>query len=279
MSKVTRDRFASMNIQYRYYPLARFLDDTVRYGFQNVELWGGAPHFYSEGMTYRQVAQTRREIESRGLRLICYTPEQCLYPINLASAHEEERRRSLRFFEDSIRAASELGTDQMLVTSGTGYYDGSNYADAWKYAVENLSRLGEMAADYQILLALEVLRFDESNLVYNLESLKRMVEEIHMDSVRANVDTIPMALNGETLEQYLQAFGKDLIHVHFIDGAPRGHLAWGDGVLDLDACLRQLEEGDYSRYLTLEITDGRYYREPWKSLEQSAEQLFRRVVQ
>ncbi|MDD3174547.1 MAG: TIM barrel protein, partial [Herbinix sp.] len=224
MNTVKRDHFATMNIQYKYYPLTRFLDDTVRYGYKNIELWGAAPHFYPDDMSYRQIKQVRHEIESRGLNIICYTPEQCVYPINLASEHVEERKRSLRFFEDSIRAAAELGTDQVLVTSGTGYYDGSNYENAWKYAVENISELGRMAQDYNVRLALEVLRHDESNLVYNLETLKRMVQEINMDSVGANVDTIPMALAGECPKQYIDELGEKLIHVHFIDGAPKGHL-------------------------------------------------------
>lgn len=274
MSKIKRNQFATMNIQYKYYPFTKFLEDTVRYGYENIEFWGATPHFYPDDMSYRQIMQIRHEIESRGLKVICYTPEQCVYPVNLASEHREERQRSLRFFEDSIRAASELGTDQVLITSGTGYYDGSNYEEAWKYAVENIRELGHMAKDYRIHLALEVLRHDESNLVYDLKSLKRMVEEIDMESVCANVDTIPMALADETLEDYIKTLGNKLIHVHFIDGAPRGHLAWGDGILNLESYLKQLDDCDYSRYLTLEITDGRYYMEPWKSLEKSAEKLF-----
>ena len=72
----------------------------------------------------------------------------------------------------------------------------------------------------------------------------------------------------------LSALGKRIIHFHFIDGAPRGHLAWGDGVLDMKGYLTQLEEHDYEGYLSLEITDGRYFMEPWKSVEQSVKQLF-----
>ena len=274
MSKVTRDRFASMNIQYRYYPLARFLDDTVRYGFQNVELWGGAPHFYSEGMTYRQVAQTRREIESRGLRLICYTPEQCVYPINLASNAPDTRRRSQKFFENSIRAAGELGAGKVLVTSGTGYFDGSNREEAWKWAGEGLYALGEMAADYGITLALEVLRTDESNLVHDLPSLLKMLGELNHSSIGGMIDTIPMALAGERPAHYLEALGDRLVHIHFIDGAPRGHLAWGDGVLDKEGYLEELDAYPYKGYLSLEITDGRYFMDPSDSAKRSVERLF-----
>ena len=160
-----------MNIQYKFFPLTKFLDDAVKNQVQAVELWGAAPHFHPEDMTYRDIVAVRHEIERRGLKLICYTPEQCIYPINLAAPYESERRRSLKFFEDAVRVASELGTDKVLVTAGTGYFDGSDYEEAWKYGKEGLMQLGDLAEHYGITLALEAWREDESNLINNLESL------------------------------------------------------------------------------------------------------------
>lgn len=274
MHKINCGQIAAMNIHYKYYPLTRFLDDTVRSHLSCVELWGAAPHFYPEDMDYHGIKKTRKEIEGRGLKLVCYTPEQCVYPINLAAENPETRRRSQKYFEDAIRIASDLGTDKVLVTSGTGYFDNSNQEDAWQHAIKHLSLLGEMAEEHGVTLVLEVLRRDESNLVYDLESLAKMLQAINLNSVCAMVDTIPMALANETPAMYLKEFGKKLRHVHFIDGAPRGHLAWGDGVLNMTQYLKELEEGGYSGSLSLEITDGRYFMEPWKALEQSAQQLF-----
>lgn len=277
MKQITMERVASMNIQYRYYPLSRFLDDTVDCGLTNIELWGAAPFFHLEDMSYLEVQGVRREIEKRGLHLVCLTPEQCVYPINLAAPTREERFRSLKFFENHLRAAGELGADKMLVTSGWGYFDGSNREEAWKWAREGIYDLAELAGAHGLKLALEVLRHDESNLVYNLDTLRQMLTELSHPCVGGMIDTIPMALAGESPADYLKVLGKDLIHVHFIDGMPRGHLAWGDGVLDAGRYLAELSEGGYEGYLSLEITDGRYYMEPWKSLQQSTEVL-RRVM-
>lgn len=235
---------------------------------------GATPHFHLEDMTYREVAAVRREIESRGLRLVCFTPEQCVYPINIASPHEETRRRSVKFFEGSIRAAGELGCNKVLVTSGTGYFDGSNAQDAWSWSRDNLYGLGELAKHYGVTLALEVLRHDESNLVYNLPTLQKMLGELSHSAIGGMIDTIPMALAGERPAQYLEALGDRLVHVHFIDGAPRGHLAWGDGVLDMNAYLSEFDAYGYAGYLSLEITDGRYFMNPSASVDQSIRRLF-----
>ena len=131
-----------------------------------------------------------------------------------------------------------------------------------------------MARDYGIKLALEVLRRDESNLVYNLPTLKRMMEDLSHPAIGAMIDTIPMALAGERPEDYLEVFGEQLVHVHFIDGAPRGHLAWGDGVLDMKGYLEEFSRYSYKGYLSLEITDGRYREDPTSSVLQSVERLY-----
>lgn len=278
MTKISRNQIAIMNIQYKYFPLERFLDDAVRNDVKNIELWGAAPHFHLEDLTYRELSALRREIESRNLKLVCFTPEQCVYPINLAAPSHEARRRSIQFFEDSIRAAGELGCDKVLVTSGTGYFDGSDYEDAWKWSAHNLYGLGELARHYGITLALEVLREDESNLVHNLPTLVRMLKELNHDFVGGMIDTIPMALAGEHPGQYLEALGERLVHVHFIDGAPRGHLAWGDGVLDMRGYLEEFEQFGYQGCLSLEITDGRYFMNPSQSVDQSIRALYSVLV-
>lgn len=271
---IKREQIAIMNIQYKYFPFTKFLDDAVRYDVKHVEIWGAAPHFHLEDMTYTDVKKIRREITSRGLGVACLTPEQCIYPINLAAAELSERRRSQKFFEDYIRIACEIGADKMLVTSGWGYFDGSNQEDAWKYAREGLYDLAECAKQHGLKLALEVLRKDESNLVNDLPSLERMLKELDHESIGGMIDTCPMNLAGETPADYIKALGEKLVHVHFIDGAPRGHLAWGDGILDMEKYLTEFSEGNYQGLLSLEITDGRYFMDPEQSVKQSIEKLF-----
>ena len=272
--KIRRDQIAIMNIQYKYFPFTKFLDDAVKYGVKNVEVWGAAPHFHLQDLTYLEVQKIHREIQSRGLNVACLTPEQCVYPINLASADASERRRSQKFFEDYIRAACEIGADKLLVTSGWGYFDNSNQKDAWEWAKEGIYNLAECGEAHGVKLALEVLRKDESNLVNDLPSLKKMLDELDHRNIGGMIDTCPMNLAGESPADYIRCLGEDLIHVHFIDGAPRGHLAWGDGILDMEKYLKEFSEGEYQGYLSLEITDGRYIPDPEQSVRQSIEKLF-----
>lgn len=272
--KITREQIAVMNIQYKYHPFTKFLNDAVKYQVKNIEIWGAAPHIHLEDLTYMDIRRIKREIDLRKLKVVCYTPEQCVYPINIAADNRDERRRSLKFFENHLRSASELGADKMLVTSGWGYFDGSNQKDAWKYAAEGLFDLAECGTHHNIKIALEVLRKDESNLVNDLNSLTEMLNELNHDQIGGVLDTCPMNLAGESPQNYLEALGEKIIHVHFIDGAPQGHLAWGDGILNMEQYLQELSNGGYQGYLSLEITDSRYYMEPEKSIQKSIERLY-----
>lgn len=276
---IRRSQISMMNIQYKYYPFKRFLDDAVKYGINNIEIWGAAPHFYVNDLTYTDIERMNMEIVSRGLSVACYTPEQCIYPINIAAERESERRRSIKYFEDQIRIAEELGADKMLVTSGWGYFDGSNYQSAWNYAKEGILDIAECASLHNVKIALEVLRKDESNLVNDLPSLTKMMREIDHDNLYAIMDTCPMSLNGRTPKDYLKTLGPKLLHIHFIDGMPGKHLAWGDGKLPLEKYLTELSDYNYQGFLSLEITDNRYFIDPEISVKRSMTELQKFIVE
>ena len=54
--------------------------------------------------------------------------------------------------------------------------------------------IGSIIAAYGITLALEAWREDESNLINNLGSLKKMMDELNHDHIGAMLDTCPMIL-------------------------------------------------------------------------------------
>ncbi len=257
-----------MNFHYLHYPLETFLDAMVRFQFEKIELWGAAPHFYVEDLSLSDVKRIKREIEHRDLHIVCFTPEQCMYPINLAAKEEEIRKRSLHYFRKSLDASAELGAPMLLVTAGWGYRN-ENREEAWKRASESLQQLAMEAEKQGILLALEPLSTVESNLVTDLPTLRNMLAEVRSPALKGMFDTIPLAMLGEEMDAYFEQLKEDLIHIHFIDGNPGGHLAWGDGALPVERYMHTLERHGYKGALTLEFTSMQYVVEPDRAIEQS----------
>lgn len=133
----------------------------------------------------------------------------------------------------------------------------------WGRCRDHLGRLCLAAGREGILLVMESLRQDESNLVYSLERARRMYEEIHHPNLKMMVDNIATGAAGETLEDWFQAFGDDLIHMHFLDGDPWLHNVWGDGNTALARQIQTLNDHHFTGYLVQEVADEHYFTDPY----------------
>ncbi|WP_248963447.1 sugar phosphate isomerase/epimerase family protein [Sphaerisporangium perillae] len=70
------------------------------------------------------------------------------------------------------------------------------------------------------------------------------------------------------VDDYFDALGGRVRHVHLIDGSPAGHLAWDDGELPPADYLAALDRRGYDGHLTFELFgDGTYAFEPRPAVE------------
>lgn len=267
-------KFANMNFHYQRYPFDYFLDSTVRLGMQAVELWGGAPHVYVDDASHEDILSMRREMKRRDLDLVCFTPEQCIYPINLSAKDDTLRLRSIEYFKKCIGVTNTLETSLMLVTVGYGFYN-EPAEEAWARGLESLQVLAKEAEKQGVVLALEPMSKMGSNLITDLKTLKRMYDEVNSPALKVLMDTIPMTLGGDSIEAYGDAFGNDLAHIHFLDGDGKtsAHLGWGMGVFPLESFAESLTAIGYDKYLTLELIGPQYNWEPEQFTKSSLDRL------
>lgn len=272
MSKIARNQITGMNFHYKHYPFEYFLDAMVRYEFENIEIWGASPHLYVDDMSIQEIRNLKKEIDRRNLSVVCFTPEQCVYPINIAAKEEAIREKSLQYFIKSAEAAKELDAPLLLVTPGWGY-ENEDRNEAWKRSRHSLEKLSEVAARLDLTLALEPLTRVESNLISDSHSLKLMLNEVNSPSLKGMIDTIPMALANEDFTDYFNALKEDIVHIHFIDGKPDSHLVWGDGILPLETYIDQLNQAGYKGALSLEYTSYQYVQNPDLAIERTFKAL------
>lgn len=261
MGLIKREQIAGMNIHYMNYSLEYFLNAQVRAGIKTIEFWTGVPHYYLDPTVYADCKELKRKINDSGLEVKVFTPENCNYQFQFAASKPLIFEKSFKYFSNGIKAAAELGCKIMQCNSGWGYLDETR-EEAWKRSVEMLSMLADVAQKEGVTLALESLRPEESNLVIRLEDVKRMINEVNHPNLKVLIDTTAMGVAGETLKQWFDAFGKEIIHMHFVDGNPYGHLIWGDGHHNLEEFLTVLKDNNYNGYLGQEITDPKYFKDP-----------------
>lgn len=259
----------AMNCHYRFYTLEDFFKKSFENGFQYVELWTGPMHFYLDCNGYDPVENLRQLERKYKLKVIGVCPEQTNpKPNNMAAKSTEEQERVFAYFKNAIDIAYEINANQVVVTSGWAYLS-ENKDEAKQRSAKMLNRLAQYGASKNIPLAIEALQPMESVLVNTISDLKGFLDLVNHDNLKICLDFGAMAKAKENVNDYFEAFGTRVIHCHFVDGNPTGHMAWGDGTRCMSQDLNTLEKYNYTGLLSFEIVNRVYYRKPFEADKKS----------
>lgn len=269
MRKLQWNQFGIMNMNYLFYTLDYFLDVAQAMGVENINLWTANPHVHLDDASDAQFRALGEQIRSRGLHCFCVCPEQVVYPFNIAAEDALIRNRSLASMRRAMDLCEILDTKLLHLCPGWGFYDKPDgLKRAWELSRNAMIELGREACERGITLALEPLQIVESNLVGDIPSARRMLDEVNLPSLKLLVDTCHMAVKGENLDDYFDAFGKDIVHIHLNES---GQVPWSFGNLPLDEYVSQLEAHDFDGTVTLEICARRFYIDPNPAVQKGVE--------
>ncbi len=269
---VAREQLSGMGIHYHYYSLSYMLEAQKRAGYTSMELFCAAPHVHMTSEGIADKADLIRTIRESGQHVVCVTPDNCMGPWQYAARGAEVIEQCRRYFTHTLELAADLGCSLVACHSGWGLLDEPR-EEAWKRSVDFMSWYAQEAGKYGITLACESLRAAESNLVNSLDTLRQYLADIGAPNIRPMIDTCAMAVAGEKIADWFETFGNDIVHMHFVDGTPYGHLAWGDGNRSLEEYMSVIRENRYTGALTQELTDNRYYDDPMTADMQSMKVL------
>ena len=264
MATIKRNQLVAMNQHYRRFSLDYFLDCQVKAGFQNIELWCGGSHFWVDSKGFESCEPLKKKLRDRGLKVVSVCTPSCAYQYQYASQEKEILKESFNYFSNGVRIAAELGADRIVVNSGWGYQH-EDEDEMWKRCEENLYAVAEVARQHNILCVMESLRDDETNIVNSLASAKKMYERVNHPNLKMMVDNIATGAAGESLDDWFDAFGENLIHMHFLDGDPYLHNVWGDGNTPLERQLETMNQRGFTGYLVQEIADEKYFSNPFEA--------------
>lgn len=262
-------QISGSNFSYQHRSLAECFDDLAALGRTGVELWGIAPQLHVPWLSDAEARAVRREAAARGLEIVCFTPEQVMYPVNIASPDTRLRAESVAMFRRAAELAAEFGAGRLFLTPGRGF-EGEPVEAAWRRSIDALGEIAGYAERLGLECLLEPLQRVESNLVNTAADAARALADVGASNLGVALDTVAMAVAGDDVEGYFDALGDRVRHVHLIDGAPAGHLVWGEGELPLGTILAALERHGYDGWMTVELFgDGSYALDPRPALERS----------
>jgi len=262
-----------MNFHYVRHTMDRFLRDVCDAGVSRIELWAAAPHFYLGDKTLADARILGRKVRGMGLDIVAFTPEQCIYPINISAKEPELRDRSLRYFLDSMEFAIECGAPALLVTAGGGYRD-EPAEEALARCVDSMGILCDRARKLGIDLWMESLPDSFANIVRSAQEIRALMDKLASPALYGVYDVAGAVMTHETPEDYFTHLAGRVAHVHFTDSDASGsHLAWGDGNIDLDKLVAYLRSQNYEGSLTVELTNWKYNVDPTPPFKQCVEAM------
>lgn len=263
MPSPQRIEIASMNHHYMFYELEEFFSSVSKLGYPCVELWTAPQHFF---MDYRQndpVERLTSLSERYGVRIMGICPEQTNpKPHNMAAKDPAIQDRVYAYFTRAVDVASAVGASQVLVTSGWAYYS-EPVEVARERSAAMLRRVAAHAGEKGINLAIEALRKPESLIANSAADLRVLLDMVDEPALKVCLDIGAMVDAGDTVQDYFDTFGSDVIHAHFVDCGPRSlHLALGDGERDIAEDIRTFERNGYQGVLSVECTDSLTLTDP-----------------
>lgn len=273
MKNLKTDQIAVSNFPYYKYSLDYALDSLARMGGKNLEFYACDPHLHMDDASVSDIKTAARKVRENGLKTICVTPEQCNYPVNIASANIAARKRSIAVYVKAMETAVEMDCQLCQFLAGFGCLDEAD-EDIWKRSVESLGYLADLAETYGIHIALETSPKEYTCLTDSIK-IADMVNEVGSSALYGMIDTAVLGYSHETIQDAIAGLenGRILRHVHVGDGKPNGHFIVGEGNLNLKEMMSALDQIKYEYAISLEILNPLYTSDPEYAMKTSYERL------
>lgn len=164
--------------------------------------------------------QVQNELTQSGLRC-----EACngFFPTDFRLTGPDIKKDQIReYIARALDRAGALGVERVVFGSGPAKSVPSGFpvSEGWKQVAEMLHDAGEIARQYQILIAIEPLRRQESNFINTYQEGCRLAKDVAHPNVKSLVDFYHLVEEQEPVK-HLREDGALLIHVHFSSGHKR----------------------------------------------------------
>ncbi|RHR20467.1 sugar phosphate isomerase/epimerase [Clostridium sp. AF19-22AC] len=274
-----KSQIALSNFPYYKHSLEYTLNALEKLGGGAMELYACDPHFHVDDCGLPEVMALKKKLKSHGLYPICITPEQCMYPVNIASPNPVRRKASVDTYVRVLQYANELEVPKVQFHAGFTTLD-HEPDEAWQRSADSLHYLADIAEGYGVTIVMESAPAIYTVLTSSEKSAK-MIREINSPNLKGMIDTLCLPRCNEDIDTAIANLGADGVkHFHFSDGMKEEqactHLVPGEGNLDLEHYLEAMSDIHYTGYITIEMISPYEYR-PDYAMKTSREWLLERL--
>lgn len=193
-----RKQLIGANFSFQHHPFRWTAEKLSAMGFDRMEFWGVAPHLDLFHDNRARLAEVKSILDDNGLTVPCFTPEQVLYPINIASGDGAYREASVERFMRAADISAELGATYLFLTPGRGF-ECESRETAWEHSVASINRIAAHARSLGVSCLLEPLQRLESNIVTNADQLHAFWRALDGNDIDVVLDIVAMATAGDSV--------------------------------------------------------------------------------
>ncbi len=233
-----------------------------------IDIWGGRPHVYRNDFSEKELKSLRKMIEEFGLTVCSFMPAFYRYPHSLSNPNPVIREDSIDYMKVCTDNAVALGAELVLVVPDS-HIHGDTEEDAFQRMTESIAMVTEYAAQYEIMLGLEV-----TELIKDSADALRIIEEIDSEQLGVVMDSGHINLGAESTNEAIENAGHYLLqfHVNDNDGVEQQNLIPGEGTYDFTELFDLLDRARFDGFVSLELAKD-YGGDPFSAVKTSMERL------
>jgi len=267
-------RLATATSVFYQYTIQDAIDAIAKLGYEGVDIWGGRPHVYRNDLSAAELRDLRNRIEDQGLSVSSFMPAFYRYPHSLSNPNPKVRDDSVDYMRECIDNAAMLEAGIVLIVPDLTLYE-HDREDSLQRLVECIDRIAQYASPYNLELGIEVLFYDETDLVTSADDAINIINQLGYENLCVVLDTGTLNLSKEQPEDIFSKLNNLVkqIHVNDNDGNKmQQNLIPGDGTYDFKSLIQFLNTIDYTGFLSAELSKH-YADDPEPALRTTADRL------
>ena len=157
-----------------------------------------------------------KEISQSGI--VCEA-SNFFYPLDYrVTGSDIDTKKIYGYIVKAVERAVTLGVKNITIGSGPQRKvpEGFPMEDAFRQFGDQIKYAGELAAKHDVMITVEPIRPESTNLVTNLAEAAKLVEYVNLPNVKTMADLNQMSGAGDTIDMVYE-YGAYIKHLHTID--------------------------------------------------------------
>ncbi len=196
-----------------------------------------------------------------------YTIHAPFMDVNIASLQEKSRLNSIKQIKDSIDLANEIDAEAVVVHPGLASFLAKKYFldKVYEISNESIKEIGEYGRDLGVLTTIENMPTFDAMIYENIDDLNELLVSLDMtmtlDIGHANhVGYSPEAMIFDSIKH---------VHAHDNFGDDDAHLALGEGSIELNTIINNLEKNNYDGIYIIEVNDFNSIKKSYEYMKEN----------